>query len=100
MDRETIMNKTDLIEFIAERAEMTKAAAARMLDAVLYGITDALQKNDPVVIAGFCSLTIRKRAARMGYNPATGEKINIKATKVIGFKAGKALKEAIKEKDI
>lgn len=91
------MNRTEIIDFISEKAELTKAAASRALDAVLEGVTVSLQKGDPVVLVNFGTFTIKLRAAREGRNPSTGEKIKIKAAKVVGFKAGKALKEAVKE---
>ena len=98
-DREKTMNKTELIDLMAEKAELTKAAASRAFDALLEGVTTALQKDDPVVIVGFGSFTVKKRAAREGRNPSTGEKIKINAAKVVGFKAGKALKDAVKDSD-
>ncbi len=91
------MNRAELIDHIADRAELSKASAARALDALLEGVTVSLQKGDPVVIINFGTFTVRQRAAREGRNPATGDKIKIKAAKVVGFKAGKALKEAVKE---
>ena len=91
------MNRTELIDYISETAELTKAVAARALDAYEEGIKLALQKGDPVVLVNFGTYTIKRRAAREGRNPSTGEKIMIKAAKVVGFKAGKALKEAVKE---
>lgn len=91
------MNKIELIDHISERAELTKAAASRALDAVLDGVTVSLQKGDPVVLVNFGTFTVKLRAAREGRNPSTGEKIKINAAKVVGFKAGKALKEAVKD---
>jgi len=91
------MNRAELVDLIAEKAELTKAAASRALDALLDGVTISLQKGDPVVIVNFGTFTVKQRAAREGRNPSTGEKIKIKAAKVVGFKAGKALKEAVKE---
>lgn len=91
------MNRTELIDFIAEKAAMTKSAAASALEAFQEGVTASLQKGDPVVLVNFCTITVKQRAAREGRNPSTGEKIKIKAAKVVGFKAGKALKEAVKE---
>jgi DNA-binding protein HU-beta len=91
------MNRTELIDLISEKADMTKAAASRALDAVLEGVAGSLQKGDPVVLVNFGTFTIKQRAAREGRNPSTGEKIKISAAKVVGFKAGKALKDAVKE---
>ncbi|HEX4044799.1 MAG TPA: HU family DNA-binding protein [Gammaproteobacteria bacterium] len=94
------MNKTELVEFIATKANLTKSSAGQALEAFLEGVTSALQKGDPVVLVGFCTITVKQRAAREGRNPATGEKINIKASKVVGFKAGKVLKDAVKEEAV
>lgn len=91
------MNRAELIDLISDKAELTKVAASRALDALLEGVTESLQKGDPVVIVNFGTFTVKQRAAREGRNPSTGEKIKIKAAKVVGFKAGKALKEAVKE---
>ncbi len=91
------MNRTELVDIISEKAELTKAAASRALDAILEGVTSSLQKGDPVVLVNFGTFLVKQRAAREGRNPSTGEKIKIKAAKVVGFKAGKALKEAVKE---
>lgn len=91
------MNRTELIDFVAERSELTKASAARAVDAVLEGITSSLQSGDPVVLVNFGTFTVKMRAAREGRNPVTGEKIQINEAKVVGFKAGKALKDAVKK---
>lgn len=93
------MNKTDLIDIVADAADISKAAALRALDATLDGITHALGKGDMVTLIGFGTFTVRERAARSGRNPRTGQTIEIKASKVPGFKAGKSLKDAVsKEK--
>jgi DNA-binding protein HU-beta len=89
------MNKADLIEKIAEEADVSKATASRALDAVLDSITRELKKGEPVTLVGFGTFAVRKRAARSGRNPRTGETVKIKAAKVPGFKAGKALKDAV-----
>jgi DNA-binding protein HU-beta len=91
------MNRAELIDFIAEKAGLTKSASSIALEAVFDGITNSLQKGDPVVLVNFGTFTVKVRAAREGRNPSTGEKIKINAAKVVGFKAGKALKEAVKE---
>ena len=91
------MNRTELIELISEKAELTKTSASRALDAILEGVTVSLQNGDPVVILNFGTFTVKERAAREGRNPSTGEKIKINAAKVVGFKAGKALKDAVKD---
>jgi DNA-binding protein HU-beta len=93
------MNRAELVELIAVKAELTKASAARALDALLEGITVSLRKGDPVVLVNFGTFVIKLRAAREGRNPQTGQKIEIKAAKIVGFKAGKALKEAVKDKE-
>ncbi|HEY9135136.1 MAG TPA: HU family DNA-binding protein [Pseudomonadales bacterium] len=89
------MNKSELIEAIANSSDLPKAAAGRALDAVLETISDTLQKGDSVALVGFGTFTIKDRAPRTGRNPKTGEPIEIKAAKVPGFKAGKALKDAV-----
>lgn len=89
------MNKAELIESIANAADLSKASAGRALDATIESITKALKKGDTVTLVGFGTFSVRKRAARMGRNPRTGEEIKIKASKVPGFKSGKALKDAI-----
>lgn len=89
------MNKTDLIDAIADSADISKAAAARALDGFVGAVTDALKKGDQVSLVGFGSFTVRERAARTGRNPQTGATINIKASKNPAFKAGKALKDAV-----
>jgi DNA-binding protein HU-beta len=89
------MNKTDLIDAVSADAEVTKAEAARAVDAVINAITKALKKGDAVTLVGFGTFQVRKRAARTGRNPKTGETIKIKASKNPAFKAGKALKDAV-----
>ena len=89
------MNKGDLIDMIAESADISKAAATRALDTVFNGITEALKKGDQVTLVGFGTFQVRDRAARTGRNPKTGEAIQIAASKNPAFKAGKALKDAV-----
>jgi DNA-binding protein HU-beta len=89
------MNKSELIEAVASGADLSKADATRATDAVLEGISNALSQGDQVAIVGFGTFSVRERAARTGRNPQTGETINIKASKTPGFKAGKALKDAV-----
>lgn len=89
------MNKTELIDRIAESSDISKASAARALDATLDAITGSLRQADPVVLVGFGTFTVKERAARTGRNPQTGAPIEIKAARVPGFKAGKALKDAL-----
>ena len=90
------MNKAELIDAVAVNADLSKAAAGRALDAALEAITKALKKKDTVTLVGFGTFSVRKRSARIGRNPKTGEEIKIRASRVPGFKAGKALKDAIK----
>lgn len=89
------MNKSELIEAVSSKADLSKADAGRAVDAAFEAITKALKKNDKVSLVGFGTFEVRKRAARTGRNPKTGETIKIKASKVPGFKAGKALKDAV-----
>jgi DNA-binding protein HU-beta len=88
------MNKSDLIDAIALSADISKAAAGRALEATVDSITEALQAGDQVALVGFGTFQVKDRAARSGRNPQTGETIQIKASKVPGFKAVKALKDA------
>lgn len=92
------MNRTDLIEKIAEVANLPKTSAGVALDAVLDAITASLKSADPVTLTGFGTFTVRERSARKGHNPRTGATIEIAATKVVGFKAGKLLKDAVNSK--
>ncbi len=89
------MNKSELIDEIASTAGISKAAAARSLDATTAAITKALKKDDLVTLIGFGSFYVGKRAARNGRNPRTGATINIKAANSPKFRAGKALKDAV-----
>jgi len=90
------MNKSELIDAIAADADISKADAGRALDALTANISNALKKGDTVSLIGFGTFSVKERAARTGRNPATGETINIKASKSPSFKAGKAFKDAIK----
>ncbi|NOX49001.1 MAG: HU family DNA-binding protein [Gammaproteobacteria bacterium] len=89
------MNKTELIDRIAESSDISKAAAGRALDATIDAITDSLKNAESVSLVGFGTFLVRDRAARTGRNPQTGATIQIKAAKVPAFKAGKALKDAL-----
>lgn len=89
------MNKTELVDAVAESAELSKADASRAVDAVIGSITDALKSGDKVSLVGFGVFSVRERAARQGRNPKTGQTIHIPAGKTPGFKAGKALKDAV-----
>ena len=89
------MNKAELIDAVAEAADLSKASATRALDAALDSITSALKGGDQVTLVGFGTFQVRARAARTGRNPRTGEAIQIKASNNPAFKAGKALKDAV-----
>ncbi len=89
------MNKTDLIESMADSADISKAAAGRALDGMIEAIGSALKSGDTVSVVGFGTFVVRERAARTGRNPRTGEEISIAASKSPAFKAGKALKDAV-----
>ena len=89
------MNKSELIDAIASEADISKASAGRALDSMINSITGALSKGDSVSLVGFGTFTVKERAARTGRNPQTGATIQIKAATVPGFKAGKALKDAV-----
>ena len=89
------MNKSDLVDAIAKSAELSKAAAARALEATVDTIKKALKKGDSVSLVGFGTFKVGKRAARNGRNPRTGATIKIKAAKVPKFSAGKGLKDAV-----
>ena len=89
------MNKGELIESVASASGLSKGEATKAVDATLDGITKALSGGDSVSLVGFGTFSVKHRAARQGRNPRTGETIQIAASKVPGFKAGKALKDAV-----
>ena len=89
------MGKTELVEVIAAKAGLTKADAARALDAAIEGITDGLKKEGKVALVGFGTFSARKRAAREGINPLTKKPLKIPAKVVASFKAGSKLKDAL-----
>jgi DNA-binding protein HU-beta len=90
------MTKAELVDFIAETAEISKTDAGKALNAFQDGVTKALKKKDgKLTLVGFGTFSKVKRKARKGRNPRTGEEIKIKATNVVKFKAGKNLREAI-----
>ncbi len=89
------MNKTELVNAVADAAELSKADAARAVESVVEAVTGALKAGDQVSLIGFGTFSVKERAARTGRNPRTGEAIQIKASKVPSFKAGKALKDAV-----
>jgi DNA-binding protein HU-alpha len=90
------MNKTQLIDLIAEKADLTKVQAKAALEATLESVTDALKAEDQVQLIGFGTFKVNHRAARTGRNPQTGAEIQIAAAKVPAFVAGKALKDSLK----
>lgn len=89
------MNKSDLIAKVSERSGLSKKAAGEAVEAVLGSIADALAAGEKVTLVGFGTFEVRERAARRGVNPATGKAIEIAASKVPAFKAGKSLKDAV-----
>lgn len=90
------MNKAELVEAMAATAGLSKADAKRALDAFISNTTAALKKGDRVALVGFGSFSVSDRAARKGRNPQTGKEIEIKAKKVVKFKAGADLSDKIK----
>ena len=89
------MNKTELIAAIAEKAELSKKDAEAALNAMVDAVTEALVQGDKIQLIGFGSFEVKERAARVGRNPKTKESIEIPASVVPVFKAGKALKDAV-----
>lgn len=90
------MNKSQLIEKMAHEAEISKSAATKALDAFMASIAESVLKNgDDVSLVGFGTFKVANRSARTGRNPQTGEKIEIKASRSVSFKPGKALKESV-----
>ena len=89
------MTKAELVDFIADKADLTKADAARALEAVVAGVTKGLKKEGKVSLVGFGTFTAKKRAARTGRNPLTGAEVKIPARVVPGFRAGSKLKDAL-----
>ncbi|MBC7323944.1 MAG: HU family DNA-binding protein [Moorella sp. (in: Bacteria)] len=89
------MNKMDLVASVAEKTDLTKKEAEKVVSAVLASIEEALSQGEKVQLVGFGTFEIKERAARVGRNPRTGEQIEIAATRVPVFKAGKALRDAV-----
>jgi len=89
------VNKSDLIDAIAESTDLSKAAAARALDATIQAVTTAMANGEEVSLVGFGTFVVKDRPARSGRNPQTGATIQIAAAKVPGFRPGKALKDAV-----
>ncbi|MDE0841262.1 MAG: HU family DNA-binding protein [Porticoccaceae bacterium] len=95
LQRGTNVNKSELVDSIAEGADISKASAGRALDSAIDAITTALKNGDQVSLVGFGTYSVKHRAARTGRNPQTGAEIQISAANVPSFKAGKALKDAV-----
>jgi DNA-binding protein HU-beta len=89
------MNKAELVDAVASAANLSKADAGRAVDAVTGSIASSLSNGEQVAVVGFGTFSVKHRAARAGRNPRTGEAIQIQASNVPGFKAGKALKDAV-----
>jgi DNA-binding protein HU-beta len=89
------MKKEELVAFVSEKADITRKSAGEAVNAVLEGITSALEKGDSISLIGFGSFKVVKRAAREGRNPSTGEKIQIAASNGIKFAPGATLKERV-----
>ncbi|MCL4415684.1 MAG: HU family DNA-binding protein [Actinobacteria bacterium] len=90
------MTKKDLIQVVSKKANLTNKASGEAIQAFLNGIRDSLKRGEKVVITGFGTFSIRKRAERLGRNPKTGEKITIVARKAPGFTPGKTLKKLVR----
>ncbi|WP_024298697.1 HU family DNA-binding protein [Methylomicrobium lacus] len=89
------MNKSELIDAIAQNAGLTKADAGRALDGFIKAVEETLKAGDSVTLVGFGTFSVKERPERKGRNPQTGEEITIKAAKIPAFKVGKSLKDAV-----
>lgn len=89
------MNKGEFVDAVAAKGDMSKAEASSAVDAVLDAVTEAMSQGDQITLVGFGTFLVRKREARTGRNPRTGEPLEIAASNVPSFKAGKALKDAV-----
>ncbi len=89
------MNKSELIDAVANAASLSKADSSRAVDGVIAAVTEALKSGDQVTVVGFGTFLVRQRAARSGRNPRTGQAIQIAASNAPAFKPGKALKDAV-----
>ena len=90
------MNKTQLTDYVAKSAGLSKAVAGKAVDAVLAGLTESLKEDEQVTLIGFGTFSVRERKARTGRDPRTGKTIDIKASKIPTFRAGKGLRDAVK----
>ena len=89
------MNKTELVNKVAELSDLSKKDATKAVDAIFDAITEALKSGDKVQLVGFGNFEVRERSARKGRNPQTGEEIDIAASKIPAFKPGKVLKDGV-----
>ena len=89
------MSKTDLVTYVAEKAELTKADASRAVEAMIAGVESGLKKEGKVTITGFATFTAKKKAAKTGRNPRTGAPVKIPARTAVTIKAGSKLKDAL-----
>ncbi len=94
--KDILMNKTQLIDAVAAKADLTKVQAKAALEEILNAITDSLKEKEAVQLIGFGTFKVSERSARIGRNPQTGEEIQISAATIPAFVAGKALKDAVK----
>ena len=92
------VNKTELIDAVAEGADISKAAASRAVDTMLDSISNSLANGDPVTLVGFGTFSVKDRAARTGRNPRTGDAVEVPAKSVPYFKTGKDLREKLNDK--
>ncbi len=92
------MNKKELVDAVAAKAEITKAEAQKVVNAVFSAVYDGLAADGKVVLPGFGSFAVRSRSARVGRNPRTGEQIKIQAARVPTFKPGKEMKDSVAKK--
>ena len=92
------MTKLELVEVVSSKAEITKAEAHKVVDAVLCGIEEGLAADGKVVLPGFGSFEVRTRTARVGRNPRTGEQLKIEASRTPAFKPGKGMKDLVNKK--
>ncbi|CAH9015051.1 HU family DNA-binding protein [Candidatus Nitrosacidococcus sp. I8] len=92
------MNKTELVNFVASKANLSQKESHHAVDSFLQTITETLKKKETISLIGFGSFTVQTRAARSGRHPKTGEEITIKAANIPTFKAGKTLKESVQKK--
>ncbi len=91
------MNKSDLVSVISTKAQVVKAVAAETLEAILEAITQSLRGDESITLVGFGTFAVRERKERIGRNPKTGKALKISASKVVYFKAGKLLKDAVQQ---